>query len=279
MVEVPDEVHTARIADLFDLVADSYDSLGVPFFGPIADRLVRAVAPRPGARALDVGCGRGAVLFRLADAVGEAGEVTGIDLAPRMVAVTGREARTRGLTNVHVQLMDAMRPSLPHGRYDVVTASFMLFFLPDPAAALTAWRSLLVPHGTVGVSTFGAWDPRWEELDDLFAPYRDTRFFPVDPRDPDGPFGFDAAVEALMRTAGLVHERTTSFDLELEFDDPAQWYSWTRSHGQRMLWDSIPEDERDHVRDAALERVEGWRDEDGRVVTRHKIRLTLAQRP
>ncbi|NKS99311.1 SAM-dependent methyltransferase, partial [Rhodococcus hoagii] len=30
MVEVPDEVHTARIADLFDLVADSYDSLGVP---------------------------------------------------------------------------------------------------------------------------------------------------------------------------------------------------------------------------------------------------------
>ncbi|XVA03874.1 class I SAM-dependent methyltransferase [Prescottella equi] len=205
--------------------------------------------------------------------------MTGIDLAPRMVAVTGREARTRGLTNVHVQVMDAMRPSLPHGRYDVVTASFMLFFLPDPAAALTAWRSLLVPHGTVGVSTFGAWDPRWEELDDLFAPYRDTRFFPVDPRDPDGPFGADAAVEALMRTAGLVHERTTSFDLELEFDDPAQWYSWTRSHGQRMLWDSIPEDERDHVRDAALERVEGWRDEDGRVVTRHKIRLTLAQRP
>ncbi len=112
--------------------------------------------------------------------------MTGIDLAPRMVAVTGREARTRGLTNVHVQVMDAMRPSLPHGRYDVVTASFMLFFLPDPAAALTAWRSLLVPHGTVGVSTFGAWDPRWEELDDLFAPYRDTRFFPVDPRDPDG---------------------------------------------------------------------------------------------
>ncbi len=46
-----------------------------------------------------------------------------------------------------------------------------------------------------------------------------------------------------------------------------------------MLWDSIPEDERDDVRDAALERVEGWRDEDGRVVTRHKIRLTLAQRP
>ncbi len=72
-VEWPDEVHTARIADLFDLVADSYDSLGVPFFGPIADRLVRAVAPRPGARALDVGCGRGAVLFRLADAVGPSG--------------------------------------------------------------------------------------------------------------------------------------------------------------------------------------------------------------
>lgn len=279
MVEVPDEVRAARVADLFDLVADSYDSLGVPFFGPIAERLVDAVAPTPGACALDIGCGRGAVLFRLAEAVGPTGEVTGVDLAPRMVAVTAHEARARGLANVHLLVMDAMRPSLPCGHYDVVTASFMLFFLPDPAAALTAWRSLLVPRGTVGVSTFGTWDPRWEQLDDLFAPYRDPRMFAVDPRDPDGPFGSDAAVEALMRAAGLVRERTTTFDLELVFDDPAQWYAWTRSHGQRMLWDSIPESERDRVRDAALERVGGWCDETGRVVTRHSIRLTLADRP
>ncbi|PTR27417.1 methyltransferase family protein [Rhodococcus sp. OK519] len=279
MVEVPEEVHTARVADLFDLVADSYDNVGVSFFGPIADRLVEAVAPPPGAQALDIGCGRGAVLFRLAEAVGPSGEVTGIDLAPRMVAITAHEARARGLTNTHVQVMDAMRPTLPSGRYDVITASFMLFFLPDPAAALTAWRSLLVPRGTVGVSTFGAWDPRWEELDDLFAPYRDSRFFPVDPRDPDGPFGTDAAVEGLMRNAGLVHARTSTFDLDLTFDDPGHWYSWTRSHGQRMLWESIPESDRDQVKDAALERVEGWRDESGRVATRHGIRLTLAQRP
>ncbi|CAM3105954.1 class I SAM-dependent methyltransferase [Prescottella defluvii] len=276
---MPDGLQVARLAELFDLVVDSYDNVGVPFFGPIAEHLVREADPQPGSRALDIGCGRGAVLFRLAEAVGPDGEVVGIDVSPKMVEATAHEARARGLTNVTVQVMDAMKPTLPRGRFDTITASFMIFFLPDPAAALTAWRSLLVPHGTVGVSTFGAWDPRWEQMEDLFAPYRDRGFFSVDPRDPNGPFGSDAAVEGLMRAAGLVHPRTVGFDLDLYFDDAEQWYTWTRSHGQRQLWDAIPAAELDRVRDAALARVDGWRDEQGRITSRHRIRLTYAQRP
>ncbi|MGO4202271.1 class I SAM-dependent methyltransferase [Rhodococcus sp. TAF43] len=279
MVEVPDEIRAARLAELFDLVVDSYDNVGVPFFGPIAERLIAEVDPRAGARVLDIGCGRGAVLFRLAEAVGPGGEVVGIDVSPKMIAATAHEARARGLTNVSVQVMDATAPTLPRGAFDAITASFMIFFLPDPAAALTAWRSLLVPHGTVGVSTFGAWDRRWEQMEDLFGPYRDRAFFRLDPRDPNGPFGSDGAVEGLMRTAGLVHPRTVAFDLDLFFDDTEQWYAWTRSHGQRQLWDSIPADDLDRVRDAALARVDGWRDEQGRITSRHRIRLTLAQRP
>lgn len=279
MVEVPDAKRTELIADLFDLVVDSYDNVGVSFFGPIAERLVGAVDPPPGARVLDIGCGRGAALFRLADAVGASGRVTGIDLSPRMVEATARDVRARGLSNVDVRVMNAMDPELPHGRFDAITASFMIFFLPDPATALTRWRSLLVPRGTVGVSTFGAWDPRWEQMDHLFAPYRDRHVFSVDPRDPEGPFGSDAGVERLMRTAGLVDARSSSFDLVLRFADLDQWYAWTRSHGQRMMWDSIPEADRDRVRDQVFERIDGWRDDSGLITSRHTIRLTLAQRP
>ncbi|QCQ91231.1 class I SAM-dependent methyltransferase [Rhodococcus sp. SGAir0479] len=279
MVEVPDTGRSERIAGLFDSVVESYDNVGVAFFGPIAERLVDAVAPAPGARVLDIGCGRGAALFRLAAAVGAEGQVTGIDFAPKMVAATARDARARGLANVDVRVMDAMDPELPHGEFDVITASFVIFFLPDPAAALTRWRSLLVPRGTVGVSTFGAWDPRWEQLSDLIAPYRDRSVFTVDPRDPNGPFGSDAGVERLMRSAGLVDARSSQFDLVLRFEDVEQWYAWTRSHGQRMLWESIPENELGHVRDQVFERVDGWRDDSGLITSHHTIRLTLAQRP
>ncbi|MCL2533676.1 MAG: methyltransferase domain-containing protein [Nocardiaceae bacterium] len=280
MVESSNARGPGTVAGLFDLVADSYDNVGVSFFGPIAERMVAEVGPRPGDHVLDIGCGRGAVLFRLADAVGPAGEVTGIDLSPRMVASTANEVRTRGLANVTVQVMDAMQPSLPHGTFDAITASFMIFFLPDPGVALTRWRSLLVPGGTVAVSTFSAWDSRWEELDDLFEPYRDQggRLFAGDPRDQNGPFGSDGAVERLMRNAGLVRPRTVAFDLDLHFDDGAHWYAWTRSHGQRALWDAIPDDELGRVRDDAFRRLEGWRDDDGLITSRQRIRLTLAQR-
>ncbi|WP_305091486.1 class I SAM-dependent methyltransferase [Prescottella sp. R16] len=282
MTEAPGTGRSERIADLFDLVADSYDNVGVSFFGPIAERLVAAADPPHGGRVLDIGCGRGAVLFRLAAAVGSDGEVTGIDLSPNMVAATAHDARAYGLVNVHVEMMDAMNPRLPQGRFDAITASFMVFFLPDPAVALTRWRSLLVPRGTVAVSTFSAWDPRWAALEDLFEPYRgrgERDFFPIDPRDPNGPFGSDAAVEALMESAGLVGVRSSSFELVQRFDDTSQWFAWTRSHGQRMLWEAIPADEFDRVRDAAFERLDGWRDDEGRITARHRIRLTLAQRP
>lgn len=77
--------HQERMAALFGSVAGTYDAVGVDLFQPVAAGLVDALDPRPGERALDVGCGRGAVLLRLGRAVGAGGSVTGIDLSPRMV--------------------------------------------------------------------------------------------------------------------------------------------------------------------------------------------------
>jgi SAM-dependent methyltransferase len=48
------------IRNLFDLVADEYDHVGVPLFAPIADGLVEAVGAVRGDKALDVGCRKGA---------------------------------------------------------------------------------------------------------------------------------------------------------------------------------------------------------------------------
>src|SRR5262249_1230306 len=101
----------ARMAEVFDSVADSYDNVGVDWFRPVARQLVAELAPRPGERGIDVGCGRGAALFELAEAVGPTGWATGFDLSPRMVELTAWEAKERGLSNVDTYVMDAANPS------------------------------------------------------------------------------------------------------------------------------------------------------------------------
>ena len=159
----------AAVQQVFDGAADTYDAVGVSMFQPIAEQLVTDLSPRSGERALDVGCGRGAVLFRLAEAVGPTGRAIGIDLSPRMVEATAAEAAAAGLP-AEVAVGDAEAPDVPDAAFELVTSSLVLFFLPDPAAApdaatRQAWQAALDymglepgrpiaarrvgPHGTV----------------------------------------------------------------------------------------------------------------------------------
>ena len=159
------------VASLFDSVAPSYESVGVPWFAPIAERLVDELDPHSGTRVLDAGCGRGCALPALSAAVGSAGRVVGIDISPGMVARARETVQRRNLRHVDLHVMDATAPALPPMSFSMVVSSLVLFFLPDPAAALRAWHGLLVPSGRIGVTTFAERDDIWRELDALFDPY------------------------------------------------------------------------------------------------------------
>jgi ubiquinone/menaquinone biosynthesis C-methylase UbiE len=56
-----------------------------------------ALDPKPGERVLDVGCGAGQTVVQLAEAVGPAGEVVGIDIAPLLGPAAFRKLRSAGL--------------------------------------------------------------------------------------------------------------------------------------------------------------------------------------
>lgn len=267
------------VAAVFDRAADTYDAVGVPWFTPIAARLVAELAPRPGERALDIGCGRGAALWPLADGVGSGGRVVGIDLAERMVASTRAEAASRGMHHVDLAVMDAAEPELPAASFDVVAASLVLFLLPDPVAALRSWLDLLVPGGRFGISSFGKRAPAWVNLDAVFTPYLPQQMLDARTSGARDPFATDGGVEGLVSDAGFTGVRTVGFDLSATFDDIDHWYRWSWSHGQRAIWEMVPEAERPDVRSAASAVLETIRGADGRLHLTQRIRLTLASRP
>ncbi len=238
----PEEAPSARIAALFDSIAEVYDQSGAVFFATIAGGLVERLAPTPGERALDLGCGRGAVTFPLAEAVGATGRVDAIDLAPAMVRLTGEDAVRRGLAHVHTDLADVSAPEqsdlVGAGAYDVVASSLVLFFLPDPGAALTHWRPLLAPGGRLGFSTFRPWTAAWRAVEEVFTDYIDVsaQASTAMPQ----VFQDDATVDDLVRAAGFTDVRSESVTYPIGFADVEQWRRWSMGTGMRALWAGTP---------------------------------------
>ncbi len=270
----PDPV--ARVRAIFEAVADDYDQSGVPFFAPAAEGLVDALAPQPGERALDIGCGRGAVAGLLARAVLPSGTLDAIDLSPAMVEHTETLLRADGF-DARVQVMDAVDPHLPTGSFDLVASSLVLFFLPDPAAALARWVALLAPGGRIGLTTFGEEHPAWTQLNDLFRPWVPPGM--LDPKvvGPDAPFASDAGMEAMLRDAGATDVRTVTLRMDVPWGDVDGWKAFSMSTGQRAMWASVPAEEREGLLDRAGEVLDDARDETGRVVIWQDMRYTLGR--
>jgi ubiquinone/menaquinone biosynthesis C-methylase UbiE len=268
------------VRQIFDTVADTYDQVGVDFFQPIAEGLVALLDPQPGEHALDLGCGRGAALLPIARAVGRAGRAVGGDLSPKMVAEAAVLAEDAGLDHVETLVMDAQEPDLGARAaegFDLLAASMVLFFLPDPSDAVVRWRTLCRPGGRVGVATFGGPDPTWDRIDQLFRPYLPPEMLDARTTGAAGPFRSDAGVEGLFTAAGWVDARTADLALPVRFESADQWYRFSMSIGQRGFWYRVPETERAGIRDHASRIIREAADADGSVTFTQGVRYTLAR--
>lgn len=146
-----------QIRHAWDHGAESYDGRwGHGIKTPSEHRgwtaLLRRLLPAEPARVLDVGCGPG-VLSLLVAELGH--QVTGLDIAPRMLEVAARRAHDHG---AHLELVegDAEAPDLPAGAFDVVISRHVLWTLPEPERAVRAWAVLMPPGGRV-VAIDGLW--------------------------------------------------------------------------------------------------------------------------
>jgi ubiquinone/menaquinone biosynthesis C-methylase UbiE len=263
----------AFLAGVFDRASETYDAVGVDYFGIIAQYLIDDADPQPGERVLDVGCGRGAVLFRAAEAVGAGGHVTGIDLAPGMVTATARDIAEQGLRNAEVRHADAQEPQLDDATYDVVLASLSLFFLPRPPDALAGYRRVLRPGGRIAFTTFAGNDPRWawlEETRKRFVGEHDVR--------PPGVhyFGSDEAIAALVEGAGFVDVTSRTYHFDVRFENAEQWWTWTWSQTMRGAWERLSDETMGLVRAHVNDNLERIAEPDGSVHYDQPVRTTVA---
>jgi SAM-dependent methyltransferase len=143
----------------FDRGADLYEKVVLPFTRPVHEEaftLIRRLLP-PAARILDLSCGPGGELVRLAELVPD-GEVVGIDLSSEMVTAAHAGARQRELQNTAFFQADvANLPAHFAGRFDAVHCSFAFHHYQSPVAALREMHRVLNRDGKAFVVDGGTW--------------------------------------------------------------------------------------------------------------------------
>jgi SAM-dependent methyltransferase len=111
------------------------------------ERLIGALAPQPGERVLDVGCGNGAISLAIAERVAPDGDVVGLDISSPMLELARRRAAEGGITNISFERGDAQVHTAGEASFDGVVSRFGVMFFDDPEAAFANLARKLRPGG------------------------------------------------------------------------------------------------------------------------------------
>jgi SAM-dependent methyltransferase len=135
------------------------------------------LAPRPGLRWIDVGCGNGAFTELLVERCAPS-EVQGIDPSDAQIAF----ARTRPAARLaQFQLGDALALPFPDERFDAAVMALVIFFVPDPARGVAEMVRVVAPGGTVSAYAWNMFDGGFPldafrvELSAMASPFRRSR--------------------------------------------------------------------------------------------------------
>ena len=164
---------------------------------PFGDAALKAAAPQPGERVIDIGCGCGGTSIEIASRVGAAGSVLGVDVSQPMLEV----ARARGALADYPQLAfreaDASEAELPSNN-DLLFSRFGVMFFGQPSPAFSHLRKALRAGGRC---VFVCWraprDNPWA-MTPLSAA-REALGVTPPPADPNAPGPFAFADEERLR--------------------------------------------------------------------------------
>ena len=199
----------------FEVTVDAYDRFMGRFSEPLARVFVEWAGVRPGQRALDVGCGPGALTARLMERLG-ADAVAAVDPSDSFVAAT--RARFPGLA-----ISRGVAEELPHpdDTFDVALAQLVVHFMKDPVAGLTEMGRVTRPGGVVAACVWdhaggtGPLSTFWEAVRDLD---------PSSPGEADLPGTWEGHLAGLAEAAGLRAVESGALTVTLRFATFADWW-------------------------------------------------------
>ena len=182
----------ADVAAMFDRVAARYD-LANDVLSLGQDRawrrqVVRAVAPQPGQRILDLAAGTGTSSEPF-DRVGAT--VVATDLSLGMLQV-GHRRRPR----LSFVAGDALRLPYADGVFDAVTISFGLRNVEDPPAVLAELRRVTRPGGVLVVCEFST--PTWPPFRAVYANYLVAALPPLARAVSSNPVAYEYLAESIQ---------------------------------------------------------------------------------
>ncbi len=172
---------------------------------PLGLAAMERLAPAPGERVLDVGCGCGDTSFELARHVGPEGQVAGIDISATMLGHARSRAGALADLSVSFDNADAESHVFEAGSRDAMFSRFGVMFFRNPAKAFANIRSALAPGGRV---VFVCWralkENQWFSIPLAAAAKHVELPAPTPPGEP-GPFAFrdDGFVREILSEAGL----------------------------------------------------------------------------
>jgi SAM-dependent methyltransferase len=241
-----DETEGARS---FRVAADTYDRLMGRYSRLLAGQLAEAAGITAGQRALDIGCGPGALTAELVRRLGPDG-VVAVDPSPPFV----EECRRR---HPGVEVLVGRAEALPFDdrSFDAALSQLVLHFVTDPAAAASEMRRVLAEGG---IATAAVWD--------FTGGMRLLRAFwdaarAVDPAAPaessNTRFGRDGEIADLFVAAGFGDVRSGAIEVAAHYDDfDDLWAGFTGGAGPAGSYCvALTDDERDAVRRGLAERI------------------------
>lgn len=158
-------------------------------------------------------------------------------------------------------------------------SSLVLFFLDDPAAALSRWASLLADGGRLGLVTFLA-DEDDHRFRDALRRYVTTPDSGISQE--QSPSSFDLVrnpdwLDQALRSAGLPAITATQLRHQVIVDDVDHLLAWAWSQGMRVALEQVPEDQMPELRRELAEDLDHHRRPDGRLGLHVTVRFTIAR--
>jgi SAM-dependent methyltransferase len=199
----------------FDVAADAYDGFMGRYSRLLAPHLADLARVRAGQRALDVGCGPGALTSELVGRLGVEA-VTAVDPSEPFV-----EAARRRHPGVEVALAGAENMPFDDGEFDVALAQLVVHFMSDPVAGLAEMRRVTRDGGIVAACV---WDhaggnaplsPFWRAVAELDPGASDES---------DLPGAREGHLAALFEAAGLDDVEDDALWVRTEHASFEEWW-------------------------------------------------------